>query len=89
MRPKKYVKNPVDVQAMNLRCDNAEALAKWCGGRIEGWTDGEKHTLPELAVPSAIGRQVATVGDYVVQEIDGQFYVVSPDIFVLTYSETR
>jgi len=86
-----YRKKPVVIEAEQLRTDNAEGLAQWCGGvAMRVPTD---KPLPVQEMPPAIfietleGDMRADLGDWIIQGIKGEFYPCKPDIFEATYEE--
>lgn len=82
-----YRKKPVEVECRQfvsgepLHC--AEALARWCGGSTRG------IALPsdqiEIEIPTREGDMRASVGDWIIKGVKGEFYPCKPDIFEQTY----
>lgn len=78
-----------EVEAALLTDDNASEISNWAGGAqiVEeehahhGWTEG-------LNVVTADGKKRASVGQYVVKDSAGNFYVVNPGVFEAQYTET-
>ena len=73
---------------MPLTNVNGEELATWCGGEYhKHLMDGEfiAHPDPFIRIPTLEGTMVASVGDYVIKGVNGEFYPCKPDIFHKTY----
>jgi hypothetical protein len=83
-----YRRRPIQVKAIQLRSDNAESVAEWCGGQtveeIERHEDGEKRFVG-LNIPTLDGVIRASEGDYVVKEAHGGFTKISAQEFSSTY----
>lgn len=57
------------IEAFKLSEENFEDVVEWCGATEY---DAEAFTL-------VLGDTIASIGDYVVQDPDGFFYILSPD----------
>lgn len=53
-------------------CDNSEECHEGIG-------------CHQLAIPTLEGRMFATVGDYIIKGVNGEFYPCKPEIFEKTY----
>lgn len=84
--PCKYRKKPVEVEAMHWDGTNFNALKKWVGDNVV-LEDGELviKTLEDGKTGKA--KHVATVGDFVIKGVAGEFYFCKPDIFQDTYEK--
>lgn len=89
MRPKRFRKKPVEIEAMQLDANNAAEVALWCGGAL--WEDPmffpEAHRSTHVVIHTLEGTMHATPGDWVIKGIQGEFYPCKPDIFAATYDE--
>lgn len=99
---KKYVKKPVQIEAIKLteknifevysfvygkpdlssqiasdKWDMYEDIVKREGMEIKTLEDGENGQA----------KHIASIGDYIIKGIKGEFYPCKPDIFELTYAE--
>lgn len=75
----KVRKRPVEVEAQGpLTYDNAASLAHWCGG-------GVNRALDTVIIPTLEGTLSASLGDYIIRGVAGEFYPCKPDIFERTY----
>lgn len=80
--PKKYRKKPVVIEAVQWTGDNIDELFKLEDFKLN-------YTLVNgiLGVYSLEGVMWASVGDYIIKGIKGEFYPCKPDIFKETYEE--
>jgi hypothetical protein len=86
--PANYQKKPVVIQAVQFTADNMEGLREFCGDALGAVTDSEAHirTLEDGAVHQV--EHIATIGDYIIKGIRGEFYACKPDIFLASYETT-
>lgn len=80
----RYRKRPVEVDARQLLGSEdgepARELATWCRGWLGGTFDE-----PRIVIPTLEGDMRASVGDWIVRGVEGEFYPVAPSIFAKTY----
>lgn len=88
--PKRFRKKPVVVSAMQFISPPSLALKQWLGDSMgvtrvnpNGVTELEIRTLEDGHDGRAI--HVASEGDWIIKEVDGEFYPCKPDIFDITY----
>jgi hypothetical protein len=85
---KTYIKKPVAVQAIIWTGDNEEEITSFISAHCCVTTE---HTMKgikkNLIIYTLEGYHCASVGDYIVKGIKGEFYPVKPDIMELTYAE--
>ena len=79
----KYRKKPVIIEAFQWNGDNTDkvinaVIERGGGGKIG--TDGDKIVIETLE-----GKMTASVGDYIIRGVNGEFYPCKPDIFDKTY----
>ena len=83
----KYRKKPVVVEAVRF-FDTAESLAElseFMGTDIRvNYADPDS---PTLIIPTLEGDHIASIGDYIIKGIKGEFYPCKPDIFEMTYEK--
>lgn len=79
--PIDFIKKPVKIQSMHLLASNAQKVAEWCGGEV--MFDG--IGLPYIEISTLEGVMRASMGDWVVKGVKGEFYPVREDIFHATY----
>ena len=81
---KRYTKLPVVIEA-----------CKWTGSNvseIETFTSYDRININltmagSLSINTLEGVMTASVGDYIIKGVQGEFYPCKPDIFDMTYSE--
>lgn len=69
---KRYVKKPIVIEAVQYNGNNVQEILNFCGG-----TEITRKTLKELLRVSD--------GDFIIKEVEGEFYPCKPDIFEKTY----
>lgn len=83
----KFRKKPVEIEARQYLNDvSSYEVLHWInegqhanGKRFATW---ENETL---TVPTLEGEHIASVGDWIIKGIAGEFYPCKPDIFAATY----
>lgn len=91
----KFRKKPVVIEATQWTGDNFDSLWLWGGGLNEGenlnrdakillYGSGE-DSYNRLTVETLEGSMTASVGDWIIKGIKGEFYPCKPDIFEATY----
>lgn len=73
-------KRPVNVRAVKLSSSNQNKAAEWCGGKLI-----EHEEYPVVQIQTMEGIMSATVGDYIIEGVAGEFYPCKPEIFPKTY----
>jgi hypothetical protein len=77
----RYRKKPVVIEAVQFTGDNALAIVKWMGARyVSTGVDGDR-----LIIPTLEGDMTASLGDWVIKGVQGEFYPCKPSIFEATY----
>ena len=87
----KYRKKPVVIEAIQWTGLNFEEIKAFVGQDLiydiydAAWKVG--MGIPEVTVKikTLEGEMLASVGDYIIQGVDGEFYPCKPDIFEKTY----
>lgn len=87
--PTKYTKKPVTIDAMQYTGDNAADIMAWLGLEHTFVQNGEL-VIPTLEDGSdAQVKHMASVGDYIIRGVLGEFYPCKPDIFEMTYGPAK
>lgn len=88
---KRYRKKPVEIEAVKWTGENHEEINDFCSDLIGENPDesGIAYNDPEghVIIQTLEGKVAASVGDYIVKGVKGEFYPVKPDIFHETYEE--
>lgn len=84
--PKKYRKKPVVIDAIQYTGDNADDIERFVGRKLDAWRDGARFGL---LIPTLESPHEASVGDYILRGVQGEYYPCKPDIFTATYEEVK
>ena len=85
----KYRKMPIVINAWQFTNDNKNTLLhdlQMQNMSIYPAFDGEK---PVMRIPTLEGEMTASIGDYIIKGINGEFYPCKPDIFEKTYEAVK
>ena len=74
----KYRKKPVVIEAIQWTGSNLKDVIEFLGG--ESWMNGR-----DLIIKTLEGELHASVGDFIIRGVAGEFYPCKPDIFEKTY----
>lgn len=85
---KKYVKKPVEIEAIEFTRDSFEDIQKFTNGKakdfvIEKRINGKCYCIIETLE----GEHIVTEGDFIIKGVKGEFYPCKPDVFKTTYDE--
>lgn len=78
----KYRKKPVEVEAIQLTEENKNQVFNWITCSKEAIYN-EKGSA--IKIQTLEGDMVASIGDYVIKGVEGEFYSCRADIFEMTY----
>lgn len=82
----KYRKKPVIIEAIQFE-DNSDCIIEiheFMGGDTIRVNYEDKDN-PYLKIETLEGTMKASVGDYIIKGVNGEFYPCKPDIFEKTY----
>ena len=82
-----YRKKPVVIEALQYDGTNAGKILYWMQGRsledaITIHPEGDTFSIQTLE-----GTMTASIGDFVIKGVNGEFYPCKPDIFEKTYDK--
>jgi hypothetical protein len=80
----KFRKKPVVIEAMKWTGKNTTELLHWIFPDIEA-----DATADHLTIKTLEGELYASVGDWIIKGIKGEFYPCKPDIFKATYEPIK
>lgn len=95
---KKYIKKPVEIEAIQLTKDNIIEVFNFLDETnyketksVEELEDFSQMMLKQgyIEIETLEGMMIANFGDYIIKGIKGEFYPCKPDIFQATYEEVR
>jgi len=75
----KYRKKPVEIDAIQWTGDNKLEIFDFCN--MSYITD------QELRIQTLEGSMIASINDYIIKGVMGEFYPCKPDIFEMTYEK--
>lgn len=78
-------KIPVTVQALLWTGDNIEECKKFAGNNIEFVYPTMDDSVVFAVIHTLEGDMNASVGDFIIRGVDGEFYPCKPAIFRKTY----
>lgn len=78
----KYRKKPVVIEAVQYTGNNALEVIRFMGGPSGNL---ELHDTDLPAIHTLEGDMTASVGDWIIKGVKGEFYPCKPDIFAATY----
>lgn len=95
----KYRKKPVVIEAFQYDGDLMDSNGKYCVPKwaVKAYKEGviyfdsqDSDSPPiELFIKTLEGDHHASVGDYIIQGVQGELYPCKPDIFEKTYEKVR
>lgn len=77
---KKYRKKPVTIEAIQWNGENLSEIDKFTQGKV-------KNHESVLIIPTLEGDMYASLNDYIIKGVNGEFYPCKPDIFAKTYEK--
>ena len=82
----KFVKKPVVIEAVQLKDESIIEIINWTTDyiNIEIDTD-ENDNIIGMIIPTLEGAMKASMNDYIIKGIQGEFYPCKPEIFEQTY----
>lgn len=85
----KYRKKPVVVEAVQWTGDNYDEICNFIGKkvRVRKYTDDEKPVT--LIIETLEGDHLASIDDYIIKGVHGEFYPCKSDIFKKTYDKVE
>lgn len=87
---KVYRKKPVEIEAIQFE-DTPEVLSELSDfiSNQDLRVDYKDPENPVIKIETLEGVMKASVGDYIIKGVNGEFYPCKPDIFNKTYEEVK
>lgn len=87
---KVYRKKPVEIEAIQFE-DTPEVLSELSDfiNNQDLRVDYKDPENPVIKIETLEGVMKASVGDYIIKGVNGEFYPCKPDIFNKTYEEVK
>lgn len=92
---KRYTKKPVTIEAVQWTGENLQELKDFVGSRLDyniqydAREASEEPAVMDVRIKTLEGVHHASVGDYIIKGVRGEFYPCKPDIFQDTYIEAE
>lgn len=84
---KTFVKKPVEIQAVQWTGNNYDEVCNFVGlAALDYFWKFEK---PRLVIRTLEGDHYASINDWIIRGVKGEFYPCKPDIFEQTYEEVK
>ena len=89
----KYRKKPVVIEALQWTGENHRDMFDFLTGKTNEYmtTSGDNFYIDHsqvrggLIIKTLEGEHIASIGDYIIKGVNGEFYPCKPDIFKKTY----
>lgn len=82
---KKYIKKPVIIEALQWTGYNYNEVEEYMGKENIVLREYMGDKICSLVIRTLEGNMIASVGDFIIKGIKGEFYPCKPDIFFETY----
>lgn len=79
----KYRKKPVVIDAVQWSGNNLNEILDFMKDKQPNYYEDDEKKL--LTIQTLEGNMIASVGDYIIKGVQGEFYPCKPDIFEQTY----
>lgn len=91
----KYVKKPVVIEAIQWNGQNTKEILEFMGQKVDlsnpiaqdSFYDYELSLQNGWKITTLEGGHIASINDFIIKGIKGEFYPCKPDIFELTYNK--
>lgn len=83
----KFRKKPVVIEAQQFGGSNFGPLFEFCP--TAKWELDPDTNLPILLIPTREGEMIASLNDWIIKGVQGEFYPCKPDIFKATYERVE
>ena len=86
----KYRKKPVVIEAIQLTNESIIEIIKWATDYISIKIDtDENDDVIGMIIPTLEGAMKASMNDYIIKGIQGEFYPIKSEIFFKTYEKVE
>lgn len=85
MSVRKFIKKPVVIEAVRFGGTNTEEVMTFIGARAAQALCPRHDGYPGIDIMTLEGTMRASVGDWIIKGVKGEFYPCKPDIFEATY----
>jgi hypothetical protein len=81
----KFRKKPVVIEAIKFTGENFPEINEWAN--VERLNVSRDILRDALQIDTAEGTMTASIGDWIIRGVKGEYYPCKPDIFEATYDE--
>ncbi len=82
----RFRKKPVVIEAIQWTGKNLDVVVRFAGhDKLVQLRDVHDKPTGQLVIETLEGDHIASVGDWIIKGIEGEFYQCKPDIFEQTY----
>jgi len=81
----KFRKKPIEIEAMQFTLENKDIVYHWIAEKRMNVYPSFENGTPCLMIPTLEGEMTASINDWIIKGINGEFYPCKPDIFEKTY----
>jgi len=78
-------KKPLEVEALEWTGRNVGEMIAFVGPKLRLCASRSSPVKAALAIDTLEGRMEASVGDFIIRGVKGEFYPCKPDVFAETY----
>ena len=82
----KYRKKPVIIEAMQFTDETKDQVHTWVTCNTSADFENKR---PVLKIQTLEGVMTASIGDFIIKGVNGEFYPCKPDIFEKTYEAVQ
>jgi hypothetical protein len=91
----KYRKLPVEIDALEWTGENHREMYEFLGGKVDEYMTATNenfyinHYIVKggLIIKTLEGEHIASIGDFIIKGVAGEYYPCKPDIFNKTYEK--
>ena len=80
-----YRKKPVVIEAWQFTDENKDQVYHTLRDQQMNIQPSFRDGKVSLLIPTLEGEMIASLGDYIIKGVNGEFYPCKPDIFAKTY----
>lgn len=88
---KKYIKNPIEIEAVQFTDGNKDQVRVWARDIQNNVYHSFENSKPCLVIPTLQGEMICSLGDYIIKESFPtdcrKLYPCKKEIFEKTYNE--
>jgi len=81
----KYRKKPVVIEAVQFTNETKDMV--FCFVKPHCFASRDDNNQPTLVVETLEGEMTASLGDWIIKGVQGEFYPIKDDIFKMTYEK--